>query len=180
MASEKFNVLNGISVGIPPVNVVDNTGNVVSNFNNLSGNVSANRIFANQYLYANGTPLIGGSNTTLLFNNSGTIDGTANLSYDIANNTLRVTNLVTSGITNLGIVANVKISGGNPNQLLSTDGNSNLVWKDNTTSYNTSELPAASSSVGVIAFVLDGPRPNRPVFSDGVNWRFVSDDTILI
>jgi len=180
MASEKFNVLNGISVGIPPVNVVDNTGNVVSNFNNLSGNVSANRIFANQYLYANGAPLIGGSNNTLLFNNNGTIGGSVNLSYDIANNTLRVSNLATTGVTNLGLVTNVKISGGNPNQLLSTDGNSNLVWKNNTTLYNTSELPPASLSLGVLAFVTDGPRPNRPIFSDGVNWRFVSDDTILI
>ena len=44
MASELFNTLTGYSVGIPAVTVIDETGNVVSNFLNLTGNVTANNI----------------------------------------------------------------------------------------------------------------------------------------
>ena len=56
MASDAFNTLTGYTVGIPPVPVVDSNGNVVSNFLNLSGNVSANKIYANSFFYANGSP----------------------------------------------------------------------------------------------------------------------------
>jgi hypothetical protein len=58
MASEKFNTLAGYSVGIPPIEVIDSNGNVISNFNNLSGNVSADRVFANSYFFANGDPIL--------------------------------------------------------------------------------------------------------------------------
>mgnify|MGYP003349485326 CR=1 FL=1 len=74
MAADLFNSLTGYSVGIPAVTVVDSTGNVVSNFLNLSGNVSANKIYANTYFYSNGQPFNanpGGSNTQLQYNNEG-------------------------------------------------------------------------------------------------------------
>lgn len=180
MASEKFNVLNGLSVGIPPVSVLDGNGNVVSNFNNLSGNVSANRVFANSYFYSNGQSYVGGSNSTVLFNNNGTIDGTGNLVYNISTNTLTTPNITVAGVTDLGVVGNLRISGGSNNQILSTDGNNNVIWRNTIPSYNISQLPSASSSAGAISFITDGLRPNRPVYSDGINWRFISDDAVLI
>jgi hypothetical protein len=68
MAADQFNSLGGFSAGIPTIIVVDNTGNVVSNFNNLDGNVSANNVYATNYYYSNGdsvTNVIGsGSGTT--------------------------------------------------------------------------------------------------------------------
>ena len=61
MASEPFNSLGGYSVGILTTQVVDSNGNVVSNFLNLSGNVSANSVYANSFFYANGSPFISGA-----------------------------------------------------------------------------------------------------------------------
>ena len=56
MISDPFNAVGGITVGIPPVPVIDGNGNVVTNVLALSGNVSANRFYANHYYYANGLP----------------------------------------------------------------------------------------------------------------------------
>jgi hypothetical protein len=58
--SKSFDALTGFSVGIPPVPVVDNTGNIVNNVNAPNANVTANQIFANSYFYANGQPFSGG------------------------------------------------------------------------------------------------------------------------
>jgi hypothetical protein len=63
MASEKFNTLKGLTVGIPPVTVIDQTGNVVSNFNNPAGNVTANLVFASDYRLPNGSPFVGNLNS---------------------------------------------------------------------------------------------------------------------
>ena len=58
MAAEPFNSLGGITVGIPPIDVVDANGNIITNVNYANGNVTANRIFANIYNYANGTSIL--------------------------------------------------------------------------------------------------------------------------
>lgn len=58
MAAEPFNSLGGITVGIPAINIVDANGNVVTNVNYAEGNVTANRIFANVYNYANGVSIL--------------------------------------------------------------------------------------------------------------------------
>ena len=55
--AEPFNSINGYTTGIPPVPVIDGNGNVITNVNTLSGNVSANKVYANSYWYANGDPL---------------------------------------------------------------------------------------------------------------------------
>ncbi len=118
MAAELFNSIGGFSVGIPPIAVVDSNGNVVSNFNNLSGNVSANRVYANTYFYANGQPLISaasGNNFQLQYNNNGSFAGIPNVTFS-------------SGNLSLGNVANLKITGGLNGYLLQTDGNGNLSW----------------------------------------------------
>ena len=118
MAAELFNSLGGYSVNIPPIQVIDSNGNVVSNFNNLSGNVSANKVYANTYYYANGVPFNanpGGTNTQLQYNNNGSFAGIPNVTY-------------ANGNLNLGTVANLKINGGQNGYFLQTDGAGNLTW----------------------------------------------------
>jgi len=41
-----------------------------------------------------------------------------------------VNGITVSGITNLGSIANVKITGGSVSQVLTTDGTGNLSWQD--------------------------------------------------
>ena len=85
MAAEYFNSLGGFSVGIPAIAVVDGNGNVISNFNNLAGNVSANKVYANSYFFANGQPFNanpGGTNTQLQYNNNGSFAGIPNVTYN--------------------------------------------------------------------------------------------------
>jgi hypothetical protein len=118
MASELFNTLTGYSVGIPAVTVIDGNGNVVSNFLNLTGNVTANKVYANSFFYANGQPFNanpGGSNTQLQYNNNGILGGIPNVTWN-GNN------------LSLGNVANIKIAGGTNGFVLQTDGSGNLTW----------------------------------------------------
>jgi hypothetical protein len=118
MASELFNTLTGYSVGIPAVTAIDSSGNVVSNFLNLSGNVTANKVYANSFFYANGQPFNanpGGSNTQLQFNNNGALGGIPNVTWN-------------GNILSLGNVSRVSIGGGENGYVLQTDGTGNLTW----------------------------------------------------
>ena len=118
MASELFNTLTGYSVGIPAVTVIDSTGNVVSNFLNLTGNVSANKVYANSFFYSNGQPFNanpGGSNTQLQYNNNGNLGGISTVTWNGSN-------------ISFGDISSVKISGGVNGYVLQTDGSGNLTW----------------------------------------------------
>jgi hypothetical protein len=118
MASELFNSISGYSVGIPAIEVIDSNGNIVSNFLNLEGNVSANRVYANSFFYANGQAFNanpGGSNTQLQFNSNGILGGIPNVTWNGSN-------------LNLGNISNVKLGGGLNGYVLQTDGTGNLTW----------------------------------------------------
>lgn len=118
MAADAFNSLTGYTVGIPAVNVIDSTGNVVSNFLNLSGNVSANKVYANLYYWANGQPFNadpGGANTQIQYNANGVLGGISTVTWNGSN-------------LSLGNVANIKIGGGTNGYVLQTDGSGNLTW----------------------------------------------------
>jgi hypothetical protein len=138
MAAELFNSLGGFSVGIPAITVVDSNGNVVSNFNNLSGNVSANKVYANNYFYANGQPFTGGSgngvpggtNSTVQFNNLGNFGGNDSFTFNSSSQLLTISNINVTTSSNLGDVSNITILGGSPNYVLSTDGLGNLSWQE--------------------------------------------------
>jgi hypothetical protein len=124
MASEPFYSLGGFSVGIPPVQVIDSNGNLVTNVLALSGNVSANKIYANSFFYANGQPFSGGgngtpggSNTQLQFNNDGSFAGIPNVTWN-------------GNILSLGNVSALSISGGTDGYFLQTDGAGNLTWAE--------------------------------------------------
>lgn len=118
MAADPFNSLTGYTVGIPAITVIDNNGNVVSNFLNLSGNVSANKVYANTYYYANGQPFNaspGGANLELQFNNNGALGGVPNVTWN-------------GNVLNLGNVSALSIGGGTNGYFLQTDGTGNLSW----------------------------------------------------
>lgn len=118
MAADPFNSLTGYTVGIPAVSVIDSNGNVVSNFLNLSGNVSANKVYANTYYWANGVPFNanpGGLNTELQFNSNGALGGIPNVTWN-------------GNVLTLGDVTALSIGGGENGYFLQTDGAGNLTW----------------------------------------------------
>jgi hypothetical protein len=118
MLSDPFNSLGGYTVGIPAIEVVDNNGNIVSNFLNLTGNVAAGYIYSDNYRYANGQPFApgaAGSNTQLQFNNNGAFGAIPNVTWN-------------GNILSLGNVSKVSITGGNNGYFLQTDGAGNLSW----------------------------------------------------
>ena len=133
MAAEDFNSLGGYSVGIPPVPVVDANGNVVTNLLNLTGNVSVARVYAANYYYANGQPFNAGGNpqgpnTSIQYNSNGLFSGNASFTFNDITEIVTIPNLVVNGLTDLGEIANVTITGGGSGYLLTTDGNGILQW----------------------------------------------------
>jgi hypothetical protein len=130
---DPFNALGGFSVGIPPELVIDETGNVVNNVNAPNSNVTANRVFANGYFYANGLPftpnaVASGSNTQVQYNNNGNFGASSAFTFNSATNLLTVTKIQVGTSANLGNVANVIILGGTNGYFLQTDGAGNLTW----------------------------------------------------
>ena len=118
MASELFNSISGYSTGIPPKQVIDSTGNVVTNVNAPTSNVTANTVYANTYRYANGVLFssnAGGNNTQLQFNNNGAFGGIPNVTWN-------------GNILSLGNVNTVSITGGENGYFLQTDGSGGLTW----------------------------------------------------
>jgi len=136
MASELFNAVSGFSVGIPPIAVIDETGNIITNVLAPTGNVAANVIYAGSYRYANGQPLTSpaaGANTQIQFNLDGELGASAGLIFNSTTNTITVYHTNTGSLlvteeANLGNVGNVTIDGGAPNYVLTTDGFGNLQW----------------------------------------------------
>ena len=113
-----FNSVGGFSVGIPPVPLADASGNVVTNVNSPTGNVTANVIYATYYKLANGAPFTGtpgGIYNQLQFNNSGSFGGVPNVTWN-------------GSALSLGSVSNLSIGGGTNGYVLQTDGAGNLTW----------------------------------------------------
>lgn len=131
MSAEPFNTLGGYTVGIPPELVIDETGNVVNNVNAPAANVTANKVYANYYLWANGVSIIqnaAGTNTQVQFNNAGNFGASAAFTFNSSSNLLSVQNVQVSNVSNLGNVTNVRILGGINGYFLQTDGTGNLTW----------------------------------------------------
>ena len=135
MSSETFNSLSGFSVGIPSVEVIDASGNLITNVF-TGGNVKAGAIYSNDYRYANGTPLPiiggngvpGGANTQVQYNFDGNFGANPGFTFDSDANLLTTINLNLTGLSNLGSVGNVTILGGTNGYVLGTDGLGNLSW----------------------------------------------------
>jgi hypothetical protein len=135
MASELFNTLSGYSVGIPAVEVIDSSGNVVTNVF-TSGNVKAENIYTDHYFFSNGAPLkigAGGTFTQLQFNNNGAFDGIPNVTWN-------------GSYLNLGNISDIRISGGVNGYVLQTDGEGNLAWTAQTGGGGNGGTPGGSNT----------------------------------
>ena len=131
MAAEKYNSIGGYSVNWPAVDVVDSTGNVTTNHNFPTGNVTSNTVFANYFYYGNGVPFTSdpaGSNTQIQYNNNGQLGASAALTFNASTGATTATNIVASVSANLGDVGNVTITGGTNGYVLQTDGSGVLSW----------------------------------------------------
>ena len=73
-----------------------------------------------------GTP--GGTNTQVQFNDAGSFAGNTGLTFNKTTTTLTANNFVATSTANLGSNANVIITGGTANYVLSTNGSGNLSW----------------------------------------------------
>lgn len=75
-----------------------------------------------------------------------------------ANGDVSATNLVVSGQSNLGDIANIIITGGSANYVLSTDGSGNLSWQ--AASGGTGFLQIGTRSSGIIDVNVEAGRLN--------------------
>ena len=131
MSADKFNSLTGYSVGLPAIDIVAANGNIVTNHNFPTGNVTSNTVYANYYYYANGAPFSSdpaGANTQVQFNNAGDFGASANLVFDTTTDTLTTANFAVTTTANLGAVGNITITGGTNGYVLQTDGSGALSW----------------------------------------------------
>jgi hypothetical protein len=154
MAAEAFNSLGGYSVGIPPVPVIDANGNVITNVLVTSGNVTAANVYAANYYYANGMPFNAGGNpygpnNSIQFNGNGTFNGSGNLTFDDVTNLLTVPSINVNGLSNLGPISNITITGGGSGYLLTTDGNGIIQWSPPGTG---SAISNGNSNVSIATF----------------------------
>jgi hypothetical protein len=88
MAAEPFNSAGGYSVGIPPIQIIDETGNIIatdisaSGDVSVTGNVTATTFIGDLQGNISGSFQVSGPNTGVLFNDDGNVAATANLTYD--------------------------------------------------------------------------------------------------
>lgn len=94
----------------------------------------------------NGSP--GGSSFSIQYNDTGSFNGSNTFTFDVANSQVNIDNLQVANLANLGNVGNVKILGGSPSYVLTTDGAGNLSWSEG------GQLPGGSN--GQIQFNNNG------------------------
>ena len=131
MAADKFNSLTGYSAGLPPIDIVAANGNIVTNHNFPTGNVTSNTVFANHYYYGNGAAFSSdpaGSNTQVQYNKAGVFGASSQFTFDSVTSTLTAKNLSVTTSANLGAIGNVTITGGTNGYVLQTDGAGDLSW----------------------------------------------------
>ena len=103
MASDAFNSLTGYTVGIPPVPIADASGNIVINVQYPAGNVVVNSVYANNYYFPNGSPIVApsGANTQVQFNDGGSFAGNTAFTFD------KTTSTVAMSAMQIGVGANI-------------------------------------------------------------------------
>ena len=113
MAFEPFGLVGGVTVGIPPVLVIDSNGNITSNRGNIanlstvvinsSGNITAPYFIGNVIGNISANIVVPGTNTSLLFNQEGNAGASDNLQFNFSTNVLSLTgNLSVTGNINTG------------------------------------------------------------------------------
>ena len=144
MAADAFNSIGGYTVGVPPVPVID-----------ASGNITSDTIRTDHLLYSNGAPYVvsaAGSNTQVQFNIAGVFGASPSFTFDSSVNLLAVTNFTGTGNINLGDVSNITITGGVNGYVLGTDGLGNLSWVSGGSGGGTSGFSGFSGSAGASGY----------------------------
>jgi len=154
MAVDKFNSFGGYSVGIPPVPVIDANGNVVTNVLSPDGNVAVANIYAANYYYANGRPFNAGGNpqgpnNSIQYSSNGLFTGSSNLTFNDVTNLVTLPSINVTGLSNLGPVSNITITGGGAGYLLTTAGNGEIQWSPPGTG---SAISNGNSNVDIATF----------------------------
>jgi hypothetical protein len=181
MAANTFNTLGGYSIGIPPISVIDANGNVTTNVNAPEANVTANRVFANYYLYANGSSIIsnpGGSNTTVQYNDGNAFGGSNAFTFNKNTNTTTITNLVVSSGANLGNISTLTILGGDNGYFLQTDGTGNLTWAPGGNGGNGNGSPGGSNTQ--VQYNDSGTFGGDPGFTYDENLNLLTVGNLLV
>jgi len=139
--------INFSAVGNANVVVITGTGANISGTANITGNLTAGNIIA-----GNGS----GGNIT-------------NANVISANTLIALTsaNFVSASNVNLGVVGNVKITGGTTGQYLQTDGTGNLSWST-VTSGSTSNISNGNSNV------------NIPAANGNINFSAVGNANVVV
>ena len=112
-----------------------------------------------------GIPMASGSNSQILFNDAGTVGGTANLTFNKSTGMLTAAKL-TATSANLGNVGNLRIAGGNVGEILASLGNGQMAWA-NIVANGDIIVNGGTGGGGASVTVLDVP-PSTP--SEGDLW----------
>ncbi len=164
--------------GLPESYANSNVANYLPTY---TGNISAGNLLTDNLLYANGNAYIftssaAGSNTQVQFNNDTAFDGSSNFTFDIASNTLSVTNITANGagITYItgsnvnGQVANAEIAG-----TVYTNAQPNITSLGTLTGLHVNGTTDLGS---VTNLKLSGGLPNYAIVTDGsgnLSWASV-------
>lgn len=134
-------------------------GNIQGNNISSNGNVTGNNLSATNNVSA-GANIIGNnitSNNSIIANANITANaGLYGNTLDLTTNANILGNIVTGNITvnnrsNLGLVSNITITGGNANYVIITDGQGNLSWADIASSANISKISNGTSNINIPA-----------------------------
>jgi hypothetical protein len=112
MALDPFNSVGGYSVSIPPVQVVDQNGNILSNIGNIanlssqdisaSGNITANTFYGNLVGNITANITVPGVNTSVIFNDSGLANASGNFTFDKVEDRVTVTGSLSTNALSIG------------------------------------------------------------------------------
>ena len=170
MAFEPFGLVGGVTVGIPPVLVIDSNGNITSNRGNIanlstavinsSGNITAPFFIGNIVGNVSGNFVVPGTNTSVIFNQAGNAGASDNLQFNYSTNVLSLTgNLtVTNILTDNYLYANgspyvfaAQASGSNTQIQFNTsnllDASPNLTFNSSTQTFATDNISAVTAVI---------------------------------
>jgi len=173
MAFEPFGLVGGVTVGIPPILVIDSNGNVTSNRGNIanlstavitsSGNITAPFFIGNVVGNVSGNFVVPGTNTSVIFNQEGNAGASDNLQFNYSTNVLSLTgNLtVTNILTDNYLYANgapyvfaAQASGTNTQIQFNTagllDASANLTFNNSTQTFATNNISATTAVITTI------------------------------
>lgn len=98
------------------------------NFSPDNNNLNITPEAINLNVFTGAAPVAGGPNGAVQFSNGGVLEGSGDFVFDTSNYTVIANQLEVKSRANLGLPANVKITGGTNGYFLQTDGTGNLSW----------------------------------------------------